>query len=200
MKIRLSLDYSRRIEEDFGKYKNEFTYSLFSEYLYFDYISSSITRSRLRSLLFSAIPIFLILFLLTRNIRSSLVSILANLLPLALPVILFLLTGLEMNITTSITLVICLGLIVDDKIQILYRRTHLDRQLSEPGYSVLTTSILLTGGFFSFILGSSQPNRIFGLLCAMVFLAAAVSDIVIMSWPEGNARKDYLIFKKRSDK
>ena len=87
-----------------------------------------------------------------------------------------------MNITTSLTLVICLGLIVDDTIHILYRRIHLAEPLDELGFGMLTTSLILTGGFLSFVLSQSHPNQIFGLLCAVVFLTAVVSDITIMTW------------------
>ena len=82
-----------------------------------------------------------------------------------------------MNITTSITLVICLGLIVDDTIQILYRRVRLDEPMEELGFGVLTTTLIMAGGFLSFLLSQSRPIQIFGLLCAIVFLIAAVSDM-----------------------
>jgi predicted RND superfamily exporter protein len=94
----------------------------------------------------------------------------------------FVIFNIDMNITTSITLVICLGLIVDDTIHILYRRVRLGESLEELGFGILTTSLILTGGFFSFILSTSRPNQVFGLLCAMVFLIAVISDMTIMSW------------------
>jgi len=87
-----------------------------------------------------------------------------------------------MNIITSITLVICLGLIVDDTIQILYRRIRLAEPIDELGFGVLTTSMIMTGGFFSFVLSQSQPIQVFGLLCAIVFLLAAISDMTIIPW------------------
>ena len=171
-----------RLEVDFQKYEPRFRHSIFSEFLYFEYISSSVTKSLLRSLLVSALLIFFLLFLLSLNLRDTLVSILANLIPLGFLIIIFAIFGIEMNITTSLTLVICLGLIVDDTIHILYRRINLAEPLEELGFGVLATSLILTGGFLSFVLSQSQPNQIFGLLCAIVFLIAVISDITVMTW------------------
>jgi len=173
---------TERMADDFRKYEPELTYGIYSEFLMFDYISTSVTRSLLRSLLFSAILIFLTFFTITTNIRAVLASILANLVPLGFLVLIFVVFKVDMNITTSITLVICLGLIVDDTIQILYRRVRLDEPMEELGFGVLTTTLIMAGGFLSFLLSQSRPIQIFGLLCAIVFLLAAVSDMTIMPW------------------
>jgi predicted RND superfamily exporter protein len=180
---------TERISDDFKKYEPELTYSIYSEFLMFDYISTSVTRSLLRSLLFSAILIFLTFFTITTNIRAVLASILANLVPLGFLVLIFVVFRVDMNITTSITLVICLGLIVDDTIQILYRRVRLDEPMEELGFGVLTTTLIMAGGFLSFLISQSRPIQIFGLLCAIVFLIAAVSDMTIISWLLENRNK-----------
>ena len=171
-----------KLANDFKKYEPEFRYSIYSDFLFFEYISSSVTGSLLRSLLFSAILIFLTFFILTTNIRAIVASILANMVPLAFLIIIFVVFKIDMNIITSITLVICLGLIVDDTIQILYRRIRLAEPIDELGFGVLTTSMIMTGGFFSFVLSQSQPIQVFGLLCAIVFLLAAISDMTIIPW------------------
>lgn len=171
-----------RLAGDFKKYEPRFSYSIFSEFLFFDYISSSVTKSLLRSLLVSALLIFFLLYLLSLKIRDTLVSILANIIPLGFLIIAFAVFGIDMNITTSLTLVTCLGLIVDDTIHILYRRIRIAEPLNELGFGIVATSLILTGGFLSFVLSQSQPNQVFGLLCAMVFFTAAVSDMAVMTW------------------
>jgi predicted RND superfamily exporter protein len=144
----------------------------------------------LRSLLFSAVLIFLTFFTLTTDIRAVLASILANLAPLGFLVLIFVVFKIDMNITTSITLVICLGLIVDDTIQIIYRRVRLGEQMDELGFGVLTTTLIMAAGFLSFLLSRSNPIQIFGLLCAVVFLLAAVSDMTIIPWMLEKSQKD----------
>jgi hypothetical protein len=171
-----------KLADDFKKYEPGFRYSIYSDFLFFEYISSSVTGSLLRSLLFSALLIFLTFFTLTVKIPAISASILANLVPLGFLVLIFAVFKIDMNITTSITLVICLGLIVDNAIQILYRRVRLAEPLEEISFGALTTSLILTGGFLSFVLSHSRPNQVFGLLCAIVFLIAVISDMTIMPW------------------
>lgn len=172
----------QRIEKSFEKYKPRFRYSEYSDFLFFQYISSSITNSLLRSLLVSAVMITGILFLMSMNLKITLVSIIANLVPMGFLVMVFALFGIDMNITTSITLVICLGMIVDDTIHILYRKVRLKEPLNELSFGILVTSLILFLGFLTFVLSQSRPNQIFGLLCALVFLLAAISDLTVMSW------------------
>lgn len=179
-----------RIDDDFMRYEPELRYGIYSDFLMFEYISSSVTRSLLRSLLFSAVLIFLTFFTLTTDIRAVLASILANLAPLGFLVLIFVVFKIDMNITTSITLVICLGLIVDDTIQIIYRRVRLGEQMDELGFGVLTTTLIMAAGFLSFLLSRSNPIQIFGLLCAVVFLLAAVSDMTIIPWMLEKSQKD----------
>jgi len=171
-----------RIGQSFSRYEPKLRQSIYSDFLFFHFISSRITASLLRSLLFSVVLIVIILFLLTRNIRITAVSILANLVPLGFLVMIFVLFGVDLNITTSVTLVVCLGLIVDDTIHILYRRVRLQKPLNELAIGMLKTSFILTVGFSFFLMSQSLQIQLFGVLNAIVFLIAIVSDLSIMSW------------------
>ncbi len=182
-----------KLSEDFLKYNSIFQYSIYSDYLFFDYISSSITNSLLRSLLFSALLIFIIIFFLTLSIKKTIFSIFANAVPLGFLILIFVGFAIDMNISTSITLIVCLGLIVDDTIQILYRMVRLNKPLKELGFGILTTSIIITGCFFSFILSKIHPIQVFGILCGLVFMLAAIGDLTIFPWllkPHSKTRKN----------
>jgi predicted RND superfamily exporter protein len=102
--------------------------------------------------------------------------------PLGFLVLIFVLFGVDLNITTSVTLVVCLGLIVDDTIHILYRRIRLQKPLNELAIGMLKTSFILTVGFSFFLMSQSLQIQLFGVLNAIVFLIAIVSDLSIMSW------------------
>jgi uncharacterized protein len=170
------------LENDFQSYRPRYDYTIYSDYLYFQFISTGITSSLLRSLLVSALFIVCIIFLLTLSLGKTLISIVVNTIPLGFMIFILVIFGVDMNITTSLSLVICLGLIVDDTIQILYRRVRLREPLGELGFGVLTTSILVTSGFLTFLISSSRPNQIFGIICAVVFIIAAISDMTVMPW------------------
>lgn len=173
-----------RLSIDFSQYEPQFQYSIYSDFLFFDFINKSMTASLLRSLLLSSIVIILIILILTRSLFYTIISILANLPPLGFLVLIFLIGGIDMNMTTSISLVVCLGLVVDDTIHILYRRVRLACPIGELGFGILTTSILLAAGFLAFLLSQITPNQVFGVLCAVVFFFAAVSDLAVISWLE----------------
>ncbi len=165
-----------------ARYEPALACSVYSDFLYFDYINHSITHSLLRSFGVSALFILVVLLALTRQVRATAISLLANATPLGFLILLFYVASINLNITTSLTLLVCLGLIVDDTIHILYRRIRLRQPLDELGSGVLTTSILLTLGFATFTLSRLQPIQFFGLLNACVFLVAVVSDLAIISW------------------
>jgi hypothetical protein len=176
------LKIKTRIDQSFSRYEPKLRHSIYSDFLFFHFISSRITSALLKSLLFSVVLIVIILFLLTRNIRITAVSILANSVPLGFLVLIFVLFGVDLNITTSVTLVVCLGLIVDDTIHILYRRIRLQKPLNELAIGMLKTSFILTVGFSFFLMSQSLQIQLFGVLNAIVFLIAIVSDLSIMSW------------------
>jgi uncharacterized protein len=164
------------------QYQNDFSFTLFSPALLFDFINEHVAKSLMRSMLSSGFLIMLVFLLFTRNFRNTMVSMLANLVPLGSLVLLFVIFSIEVNITTALTAVICLGLIVDDTIHILYRKLVLQEELNELNIGVLATSILLTGGFLLFTQSNFLPTRIFGILSASVFLIAVLSDIQILDW------------------
>jgi uncharacterized protein len=175
-------DVKELLAKDFQSYQPNYVYSIYSDYLYFQYISTGISVSLLRSLLVSALFIVVVIFFLTFNLKKTLISILVNTIPLAFMVFILVIFGVDMNITTSISLVICLGLIVDDTIQILYRRVRLREPMGELGFGIITSSLLVTGGFLTFLISNSHPNQVFGLICATVFTIAAISDLTVMPW------------------
>jgi len=179
----------KRFEEIFNKFEPKLKHSIYSDFLFFYYISSRITSSLLKSLLFSVILIIIILYLLTRSVRITAVSILANSIPLGFLVLIFVIFGLDLNITTSATLVVCLGIVVDDTIHILYRKVKLGMPLNELALGMLKTSFILTGGFCLFLLSQSTQIQLSGILKAIVFFIAIIGDLSIMSWLIKNGKK-----------
>ena len=170
------------LDQDFQSFRPQFNYSIYSDHLYFQFISTGISISLLRSLMVSAIFIVFVILLLTLSLKKTLLTIMVNTIPLAFMVFILVIFGVDMNITSSMSLVICLGLVVDDTIQILYRRVRLKETMGELGFGILTTTLLVATGFLTFLMSSSRPNQIFGLICATVFTIAVISDLTVMPW------------------
>jgi uncharacterized protein len=159
-----------------------FSFSYFSSALMFDFINAGVAASLLKSLLFSGMLILIMFLILTRSAVNSLVSLLANLVPLGALILMFVFFGININIGTAVTAVICLGFIVDDTIHILYRKLVLGEELNELGQGLFITSTILAGSFVFFVISNFQPTRFFGILSALVFLVAFISDMMIINW------------------
>jgi predicted RND superfamily exporter protein len=143
-------------------------------------VNKRVSGSLINSLLTSGISILLMIFLLTRSISLTIASLLPNLVPLSFVVFIYVFMGLDINILTAITAVVCLGLLDDDTIHILYRRLWLKEPLEELSFSILSTSILLTVGFGLFSLSSFRPTQIFGIVSASVFFFGVICELTLM--------------------
>ena len=94
----------------------------------------------------------------------------------------FVLFRINLNIGTAMTAVICLGIIVDDTIHILYRKLILGEELKELTHGLFLTSFFLTVSFLLFMISDFQPTKNFGFLSGCVFIVAYLSDMIILNW------------------
>ena len=177
-----------RLAEDFLPYAQDYSLETYSSFLFFHYLNRSATGSLTRSLVVSCVIIFMILFAMTKSLRAILVTLLANMVPFGFVVLAIVSFNIEMNMVTSMALVVCLGLIVDDTIHILYRRVNRSMPIGELGFGVVTTSIILGGGFLAYTLSQWLPTQYFVSLCALAFFTAMVSDLSIIPWLLGKDR------------
>jgi len=132
--------------------------------------------------LLSGFGIFIILLLLTRSVKLAILSLLPNLIPLGFIVLLFYFLKIDINLLTSLTLIIGLGLLDDDTIHIIYRRLWLNEPLEELKFSVISTAALLCISFLIFTVSSFQPTRIFGVITAIIFLIGVISELTVFKW------------------
>ena len=158
--------------------KTEFS----SPVLLMNAINKSVSSSLVNSVLTSGFAIFLLILIMTRSFSLSILSLIPNLVPLSIVVILYYLCGMHINILTAVTAVVCLGLLDDDTIHILYRRLWLKEELQELSVSILSSAFLLIVGFGLFTLSSFLPTRVFGWVSALVFLMGLICEITLMQW------------------
>jgi uncharacterized protein len=118
--------------------------------------------------------------LMTRSVPLALLCLIPNLVPLGIIAYVFVGFGLHINILTAMTAVVCLGLLNDDTIHILYRKVTLKSRLREVSFSILSTSAILVIGFGIFYLSSFRPIQTFGTISAIVFLFGVASDLTLM--------------------
>ncbi len=165
---------------------------VYSTALYYDQVNKSVASSLLRSLSVSFLAIFLILYFLVRKAKYLFAAVMANLIPLGAIALIFNVFHFDINITTAITLVVCLGIIVDDTIHVLYRKLWLKLPLNELAFGMTTSSLLLSIGFLTLLSSSFSPTRVFGLVSSLVIIITLISDLSVIEYlsKSKNSSKD----------
>ena len=178
------------IEMVLDDFSDEYDYHIFSKALLMDEINQNVAQSLFSSLLFSFLFIFSCILLLTKSLVTTLISLFVNVVPLSFIVLIFFFGNLDLNILTAITTVVCLGIIVDDTIHVIYRIKILQQENEELGFSIITTSIILIGGFLTFVLSSFEPCRVFGIVSAMVFFITLITDLTLLPFLLDSLKKN----------
>jgi predicted RND superfamily exporter protein len=151
---------------------------------------TAVIQSMTRSYVIAFLLITPLMVLTIGSLRAGLVSMVPNLMPVL--VTLGLMGALDIPIDTATLMVGCiaLGLAVDDTIHFIhtFQRHHrmsgdaalaIRRTLETTGRALLFTSIVLSLGFFVFMLGELRSVFAFGLLAGTAISVAFVADIVV---------------------
>lgn len=168
------------IENILSTHSTDFTPTIFSKALLVNEVNKNISQSLFKSLGFSFGLIFLSILVLTRNLKATIISLFVNLVPLSFISLIFYLGDLDLDILTAITSVICLGVIVDDTIHIIYQKTVLKQDKQELGFGILSTSIVLIVGFLAFTISRFVPSQIFGIVSALIFFFTVIADLTLL--------------------
>ncbi len=129
------------------KYNDRCRYSFAGLVLLYDSINEQVARSLIKSLSFSALVILLLFYFLTHSWRFTALALYVNTLPLLTLILFYVWGSIDLNVVTAMTAVVCLGLVVDDSIHVLFRLVRSKAPLLELGNGMMTTSIILSIGF-----------------------------------------------------
>ena len=147
-------------------------------------------RSAAESYAIAFSVITLMMIALIGRFGTGLISMIPNLAPIALALALMYLAGIPLNLFTMLVGSIAIGLAVDDTVHFMH---HFHRYFARTGSveeavrltlltsgrAMLTTSIILSAGFFIFCLATMKNLIHFGFLTALTILAALVADFVL---------------------
>ena len=156
--------------------------SQISPSLLMEEVNESVSMSLVQSLATAGAFIFLMILIMTRSISASLLGLVPNLIPIGFMILVFYLLKLDINMVSALSAVICIGLLDDDTIHILYRRLRLKEDLEELSFSVLSSGLILSICFGFFMFTSFEPIRTFGWISAMVFIVGVISELTLMQW------------------
>ena len=168
-------------------------------------MSRTLVQTQIRAV---GLAIVLVLGSITIALRSWKLGVLAAI-PNVLPTVLIfgLMGWCQVALSTATTMIasVALGFIVDNTIHLLYRYRHerqehrtpeaaIARALRTTGRALISTTLILTLGFWVGVLGSFRPTISFSFLTGLTLLVALLADLlvtpaVLLAW-EGGSRKD----------
>ncbi|MBM3436604.1 MAG: RND family transporter, partial [Bacteroidetes bacterium] len=144
------------------------------------------------SLLLAVLIISLLMALLFTSLRMIIVSLIPNIIPLIMTAAMMGYFGIPIKPSTVLIFSIALGISVDNTIQFLSRyrlqlkhhkweiRESVIAAISETGYSMIYSSVVLFFGFSIFILSSFGGTQSLGYLIAFTLLAALLSNLFVL--------------------
>jgi predicted RND superfamily exporter protein len=131
-----------------------------------------------------------LMVLLIGRVRIGLVAMIPNLTPIIITLGLMGWTGIPLDAFTLLVGSIAIGLAVDDTIHFMHHFRHyyektgsvsqgISETLRSTGQALLYTSIVLSSGFFIYMLASMQNLFYFGLLTGLTILLAFLCDVIL---------------------
>jgi predicted RND superfamily exporter protein len=131
-----------------------------------------------------------LMVLLIGRVRIGLVAMIPNLTPIIITLGLMGWTGIPLDAFTLLVGSIAIGLAVDDTIHFMHHFRHyfeetgsvsqgISETLRSTGQALLYTSLVLSSGFFIYMLASMQNLFYFGLLTGLTILLAFLCDVIL---------------------
>ena len=171
----------------------------------FGRIISAAIYSTAQSYVIALAVITLLMIVLIGNLKLGFISMIPNLTPILCIVGFMGLASIQFDMFTMLIAPIAIGLAVDDTIHFMYNfkkyfeqtkdvREAVHRTLQTAGRAMLTTSVVLSIGFFIFTLASMNNLFFFGLLTGIAILLALGADLVLapalMAFAVGRTQAD----------
>jgi uncharacterized protein len=157
--------------------------ALTGTYPFLIHAQASLLETLRSSLLTSALLMTLVLMLVFRSARIGLLAIVPNLVPIFFNFIVMYAFNIPVDIGTSMTFAITIGLAVDNTFHMLtaFRSQNINKQATQTtGKAVLLGSLIVGMGFLSLATSDFAPTRNFGILTAVAMLTALLGDLLIL--------------------
>jgi predicted RND superfamily exporter protein len=156
----------------------------------FGRIISAAIYSTAQSYIIALGIITLLMIVLIGNLKLGFISMIPNLTPILCVVGFMGWASIQFDMFTMLIAPIAIGLAVDDTIHFMYNfkkyfeqtgdvREAVHRTLQTAGRAMLTTSVVLSIGFFIFTQASMNNLFYFGLLTGIAILLALAADLVL---------------------
>ncbi|WP_196139987.1 RND family transporter [Aliikangiella sp. G2MR2-5] len=158
-------------------------------------VFAHIAQRNISSLLFGTfialIAISIVLVLVLKSFRFGIISLIPNLVPAAMAYGLWGLSFGYIDIALSIVACSTLGIVVDDTVHFLHKyqlareqgkdaKAAIKETFERVGLALLTTSLVLSGGFLILAISSMNTSATIGLLMAITLTFALIVDFLLL--------------------
>lgn len=151
---------------------------------------SALIQSMISSYLIAGVLITFLMILLIGKPQLGLLSMVPNLAPIIITLGMMGWLGIQFDMFTLLIGSIAIGLAVDDTIHFFYHfrrflektgdaKLAVEKTLLTTGRAMLTTTLVLTAGFWLFMLATLNNVFYFGLLTGLTLLLAFLADVIL---------------------
>ncbi|MGK5095424.1 efflux RND transporter permease subunit [Deltaproteobacteria bacterium TL4] len=176
-----------KIKKDFPKLKVEIT----GVTALFNAIDVFVAEGVVRSFGLALGIIALTFFFLFRSIKYGILALIPSILPIFCAGALMVLLNIDLDMGTMIVGALTMGIAVDDTIHVMSRYLQARRSgnntkdsvylaMTESGRAVIFTSIILTWGFSTMMLGTFTPYIYTGFFSAVIMLMALIGVLFLL--------------------
>lgn len=151
--------------------------------------NSYIISSQIKSFVTAFLLILLFFLIFTRSFKVGLIALIPNIFPIIFTIGLLGLVEVPLDLSNIMIASIAIGIIVDDTIHFLYNYSK-DKSLSAVqkirlvynsiSSPILSTSIIVTAGFFILGFSNFAPTKYFGILSGVLVIVAFLADLVLL--------------------
>jgi predicted RND superfamily exporter protein len=157
----------------------------------FQSMNGYVVRSFVESLLIAVLVVSLLIIIAFRSFRQGAIAMLPNIVPLIIGGAVLKLLDHSLDIGTVLVCSVCLGIAVDDTIHILTNYRHhrqdgadateaLAMTLTHTAPALVVTTLVLVAAFGTLAFGTLVPNVYFGIMTAVILMAALVTDFTFL--------------------
>ena len=134
------------------------------------------------SLFWTAVLMELALLVVLRSFWLAIIAIVPNLVPVAVNLLAMVALGIPLDLGTSMTAAIALGIAVDDTLHFVLaaHRTPLEVAARSAGSAIVVSSLVIGIGFAALLTATFLPTQRFGGLCALAMLSALFADLCVL--------------------
>ena len=155
------------------------------------HLSSRNIKAMLISISLTFVFTAILLAVAFKNARIGLLALVSTVIPVAIGFGLWALVSNTIGLTTTVIISVCIGVVIDDSIHLIFRHFDALRQhelgsrqaaafaVHRVGAALITTTVVIVAGFLVLMLSDFQLNSTFAACSSLILTSALVFDLLI---------------------